>query len=53
MVIHYENKVCSTCHFQLLFSIVVTNGGIQSNDFDDADYIFSSNATAKDILRYL
>lgn len=29
----------------------VTNGGIQSNDFDDADYIFSSNATAKDILR--
>lgn len=34
-----------------LLSQWVTNGGIQSNVFDDADYIFSSNATAKDILR--
>ena len=36
-----------------LFPIVVTNGGIQINDFDDADYIFSNNAAAKDTLRYL
>ena len=33
------------------FIISVKNGGIQKDDINDADYIFSSEAAAKDTLR--
>jgi len=46
------STLCSTLSSTTLFPIVVTHGGIQTDDFDDADYIFSSNAAAKDTLRY-
>ena len=31
--------------------IAVKNGGNHSSDFNDADYIFSSDATVKDTMR--